>query len=100
MKEILNKIHKAFENKTRLGIMSALVVNDQLDFNELKALLNASDGNLASHLKSLEKYEFILVNKQFIDRKPNTNYQLTEKGRAAFEKHLEAIEALIKMKNK
>ncbi|MEO1253779.1 MAG: transcriptional regulator, partial [Bacteroidota bacterium] len=57
MKEILKNLNKAFENKTRLGIMSVLMVNDRMDFNSLKELLGVTDGNLASHLKSLEKSE-------------------------------------------
>jgi len=99
MKDILNNIHKAFENKIRLGAMSILAVNEQVEFNELKQLLEASDGNLASHLKSLEKFGFITVSKQFVDRKPNTTYSITQSGKEAFEKHLAAIEALIRLKN-
>jgi len=71
VKEILKDLNKAFENKVRLGIMSALVVNDSLDFNTLKNLLEVTDGNLASHIKSLEKNNYISVKKEFIDRKPN-----------------------------
>ena len=96
MKEILKNLNKAFENKTRLGIMSALVVNDFLDFNTLKNLLEATDGNLASHLKSLENNEFITVKKEFLGRKPNTKYSVTIEGREAFIKHIKAIEKLIK----
>lgn len=96
MKEILQNLNKAFENKVRLGIMSALLVNDYLDFNALKELLDVTDGNLATHLKSLEKSEFISVRKEFLDRKPNTKYMVTKAGRVAFEKHIKAIEQLLK----
>ena len=96
MKEILRNLNKAFESRIRLGIMSALLVNDQLSFNELKRLLDVTDGNLASHLKALEKKEFILVKKEFVDRKPNTRYEVTELGRQSFKKHLNAIEQLLK----
>ena len=89
---------KAFENKVRLGVMSALMVNDTLDFNALKELLDLTDGNLASHLKALEKVEYIQVKKQFVGRKPNTRYQATKEGKKAFEAHLNALEALIKEK--
>lgn len=92
----LNDLNKAFENKLRLGIMSALIVNDYLDFNTLKRLLNATDGNLASHLKSLEKTEFITFKKEFIDRKPNTKYYVSKSGKEAFIKHIKAIESLLK----
>lgn len=96
MKEILKDLNKAFENRIRLGIMSALVVNEYLDFNGLKGLLGVTDGNLASHLKSLEKSEYIRVQKEFMDRKPNTKYSVTEEGKLAFSKHIKAIEQLLK----
>lgn len=96
MKDILKDLNKAFENKTRLGIMSALVVNDRLDFNTLKNLLGVTDGNLASHLKSLEKSKYISMKKEFLDRKPNTSYVATKAGTEAFKKHIQAIENLLK----
>jgi len=96
VKEILKDLDKAFENRIRLGIMSALVVNDCLDFNALKELLDVTDGNLASHLKALEKNEYITYKKEFLDRKPNTNYSATTKGKEAFKKHIYAIEQLLK----
>nr|WP_255702549.1 transcriptional regulator [Salinimicrobium sediminilitoris] len=89
-------MHKAFESRIRLGIMSALAVNDTLDFSSLKDYLNVTDGNLASHLKALEKEGFLTVQKSFIDRKPNTKYSMTKDGRKAFEEHLTALENLIK----
>lgn len=96
MKELLNELDKAFENRIRLGIMSALVVNDFLDFNTLKDLLGVTDGNLASHLKSLEKSGYINFKKEFLDRKPNTKYFATSTGTEAFKKHINAIEQLLK----
>ena len=87
---------KAFENKTRLGIMSALVVNDRVDFNTLKELLGATDGNLASHLKSLEKSGYVVYEKDFLERKPNTTYHATHMGQEAFKKHIHAMEQLLK----
>ncbi|KPM48944.1 winged helix-turn-helix domain-containing protein [Jiulongibacter sediminis] len=92
----LDNFHKAFENKVRLGIMSVLMVNDAVSFNQLKELLELTDGNLASHLKALEKFKFIEVKKEFIDRKPNTTYLSTRAGKTAFEEHLAALEKLIK----
>ena len=76
--------------------MSALAVNDTLDFSALKEYLEVTDGNLASHLKALEKEKFVAVTKSFIDRKPNTKYTMTPQGRTAFEEHLAALENLIK----
>ncbi len=95
MKLTIEKFHKAFESRIRLGIMSALAVNDNLDFNALKEYLDITDGNLASHLKALEKEVFIDVNKTFVGRKPNTKYFMTEAGRIAFNNHLKALEDLI-----
>ncbi len=96
MKEVLKDLDKAFENRIRLGIMSSLMVNDFLDFNALKELLGVTDGNLASHLKSLEKSEYIKYRKAFFHRKPNTNYSATIEGKSAFKKHINAIEQLLK----
>lgn len=97
MKNIhLSQFNKAFENRVRLQIMSVLVANASYDFNSLKELLELTDGNLASHLKALEKEEYILIKKSFINKKPNTQYSVSEKGKNAFIKHLEALENLIK----
>ena len=96
MKDLLKDLNKAFENKIRLGIMSALVVNDHLDFNALKDLLDVTDGNLASHLKYLEKHGYVSFKKDFINRKPNTRYYATADGREAFRRHIRAIEQLLK----
>ena len=95
MKIPFDKLDKAFENRVRLQIMSVLVANQRYDFNSLKELLDVTDGNLASHLKALEKEEYIMVNKSFLGRKPNTNYEATDKGKQAFKKHLDALEKLI-----
>ncbi len=75
--------------------MSALMVNDTLDFNALKELLELTDGNLASHLKALEQQEIIVVSKQFVGRKPSTTYKATEPGKNLFRQHLNALEELI-----
>jgi len=96
VKVALEQFDKAFENRIRLQIMSVLLANDTYDFISLKELLNVTDGNLASHLKALEREEYILVNKTFIGRKPNTQYSASKLGREAFKKHLQALENLIK----
>ncbi len=95
MRSLLSGLHKAFENRVRLGIMSVLTIQESLDFNALKEYLKVTDGNLASHLKALEKENFIRVEKSFIGRKPNTKYFITKEGKKAFEKHIEALEKLI-----
>jgi len=96
MKVSINRFHKIFESTNRLRIMSALAVNDMLDFNSLKEFLELTDGNLASNLKALEKEAFIDVKKSFVGRKPNTKYFITRRGKKAFEDHLKALEKLIK----
>lgn len=96
MKNPIKGLNKIFDSRVRLGIMSALVVNDWLDFNSLKELLEVTDGNLASHLKALEKHEYIKFKKQFIGRKPHTSYRSTTKGKNAITFHLNALEKLIK----
>jgi DNA-binding MarR family transcriptional regulator len=96
MKDIIDNINKVFENKTRLGIMSALMVNEKIDFKSLKKLLDVTDGNISSNISVLEKLKFISVAKIFIDKKSNTTYSITKKGRKAFEQHLNALEKLIK----
>jgi DNA-binding MarR family transcriptional regulator len=76
--------------------MSALAVNDTLDFNSLKEYLEVTDGNLASHLKALEKEGFIETTKSFIGRRHNTRFTMTKLGRNAFEDHITALEKLIR----
>ncbi|REE80473.1 winged helix DNA-binding protein [Lutibacter oceani] len=95
MKDILKNINKAFDNKIRLGLMAALMVNEYLDFNSLKEILGVTDGNLASHIKALEKVEYIKIEKQFIGKKPNTRYKITKLGQLEFKKHISALEKLI-----
>lgn len=95
MKDILVNINKLFESKVRLGIMSMLMVNNTVDFNSLKTHLDVTDGNLASHIASLEKAKYIKVNKSFIGKKPNTTYSVSATGRRAFNEHLDALERLI-----
>lgn len=96
MKNPFEQLDRVLEHRVRLQIMSVLVANDSYDFNSLKELLNVTDGNLASNLKALEKEKYLSVSKSFVDRKPNTKYKATEKGRNAFKKHLDALEALLK----
>jgi len=96
MKSAILRLNKLFENRVRLGIMSVLIVNDSYDFNNLKDTLGVTDGNLASHLKALEENNLIRVNKQFIGRKPNTSYSITDKGESLFRDHIKALEDLIK----
>ncbi len=95
MNNIISNLDKSFESRVRLGIMSILMVNDSINFNDLKSILEVTDGNLASHLKALEKEFYIEVKKQFIGRKPNTSYLATDFGKKAFGDHLKALETLI-----
>jgi DNA-binding MarR family transcriptional regulator len=95
MKNIISNINKAFDHRVRLGIMSVLMVNEYADFTSLKELLGVTDGNIASHIKALEKVGYVKVEKSFIDRKPNTRYSATKSGRNDFQKHIDAIENLL-----
>jgi len=97
MKGIITHLEKAFDHRVRLGVMSMLMVNDWVDFTNLRDQLEVSDGNLASHLKALEKEKYIALRKQFIGRRPNTSYSVTEKGRLAFLDHLTYLEKIINM---
>ena len=96
MKNIIQNINKAFDHRIRLGIMSVLMVNESADFSTLKELLGVTDGNLASHAKALEAENYIVVEKQFIGKKPNTSYKATKSGREAFTSHIDALENLIR----
>ena len=92
----IKDLNKLFDSRIRLGIMSALMVNAEVNFNELKELLDITDGNLASHLKTLEDAGTIKVEKGFIGRKTNTTYSVTKAGEKAFKAHIAALEAMIK----
>ena len=77
--------------------MSVLMVNESADFNTLNELLGVTYGNLASHTRALENEEYIVVEKTFIDRKSNTRYKATQKGKKAFQEHLDALERIIQL---
>ena len=93
-------LDKILEHSIRLQIMSVLMANESYDFNSLKEVIGVTDGSLASHIKALEREKYISVSKSFIDRKPNTRYKATERGRTVFKKHLDALESLIKQQRK
>jgi DNA-binding MarR family transcriptional regulator len=96
MKNIIENLNKLFDSRIRLGIMSALMVNEAINFNDLKELMQVTDGNLASHLKALEENGYVKVQKGFIGRKTNTTYSVTKAGEKAFKLHLEALEKMIR----
>ncbi len=96
MKNLIEHLNKVFDSRIRLGIMSALLVNEDVSFNDLKELIQVTDGNLASHLKTLEESEYIKVQKGFIGRKTNTTYTVTKAGEKAFKAHLDALEKMIR----
>jgi DNA-binding MarR family transcriptional regulator len=89
-------LNKIFDNRIRLGVMSMLAVNDEVSFNDLKELLEVTDGNLATHLVNLEDNGLIKVHKGFIGRKTNTTYSITKAGEKAFNEHIQALEMMIK----
>jgi hypothetical protein len=92
----IEKLNKIFDHRIRLGIMSALMVNEDVNFNFLKQLLEVTDGNLASHMKPLEENKYVKVSKSFIGKKTNTTYVITKLGEKAFRAHLTALEEMIK----
>ena len=94
----IENLDKAFESRVRLGIMSVLTASGQSDFNTLKGMLGVSDGNLASHIRALEELGYIETQKQFIGRKPNTSYSVTDAGREAFRAHIAALSSLLGLK--
>ena len=100
MKNPFDNLDKVLEHSSRLQIVSVLMANESSDFNSIKELLLLTDGSLATHIKALEREKYIAVTKSFVDRKPNTKYKATERGRTAFKKHLEAMEEVIKLQKK
>ncbi len=100
MKNPIEQLQKVFDSRVRLGIMSALIVNAQVSFNELKELIQVTDGNLASHMKALEENGLIKVNKGFVGRKTNTTYSVTKAGEKSFKLHIEALEQMIRQMGK
>ncbi len=95
MKNPIENLNKVFDSRIRLGIMSALMVNVKVSYNELKELIQVTDGNLASHLKNLEESGYLSVKKGFIGRRTNTTYSITKSGDKAFKAHLAALEKMI-----
>jgi DNA-binding HxlR family transcriptional regulator len=90
------QLDRLIHERIRLGIVSALVVNESLSFNELKQLLRTSDGNLSVHARKLEEAQYVKCVKSFAGRVPKTEYRLTAAGRRAFARYLDHMEALIR----
>jgi DNA-binding MarR family transcriptional regulator len=90
-----SKFDRLVHERLRLGILSALTVNDSLTFNELKKLLDTSDGNLSVHARKLEEAGYVACAKSFEGRMPRTDYRLTASGRRALDRYLDHMEALI-----
>jgi len=96
MKNPIGHLNKVFDSRIRMGVMSILLMNEQISFNDLKQLLELTDGNLASHMVNLEENGYIKVHKGFIGRKTNTTYSITRAGEKAFTEHIHALENMIK----
>jgi DNA-binding HxlR family transcriptional regulator len=92
----ISGLNKIFDNRIRLGVMSVLMVNEEMSFNDLKQMMEVTDGNLATHLITLEENGFIKVHKGFIGRKTNTTYSITRAGQRSFSDHIAALEQMIK----
>lgn len=96
MKNPIIGLNKIFDSRIRLGVMSILMVNEEINFNDLKQMLDVTDGNLATHIVNLEDNGFIKVKKGFIGKKTNTTYSITKAGEKAFTDHIAALESMIK----
>jgi DNA-binding HxlR family transcriptional regulator len=93
---VASELDRLIHDRVRLGILSALAVNSSLGFNDLKALLNTSDGNLSVHARRLEEGGYVSCDKSFAGRVPHTEYRLTAAGRRALERYLDGMESLIR----
>ena len=96
MNNPIGNLNKVFDSRIRMGVMSILLMNEAMNFNDLKQLLELTDGNLASHLTNLEENGYIKVHKGFIGRKTNTTYSITKTGEKAFKDHIQALENMIR----
>ncbi len=94
--ESLGALDRVIHERARLGIVSALAVNEVLTFNELKGLLGLTDGNLSVHARKLEEARYVACRKSFENRVPRSEYRLTPEGRRALERHLEHLAAVIR----
>ena len=92
----LPEFDRLIHERVRLGMISALAGTDSLSFNDLKRLLKTTDGNLSVHARKLEEAEYVVCHKHFENRTPRTDYRITAKGRAAFQRYLDDMEELIR----
>jgi DNA-binding HxlR family transcriptional regulator len=99
MYEDTRELDKVIHERARLAMMTLLYHHKEASFNYLKQAMKTSEGNLATHLKTLESVGYIKVIKKFIKRKPQTSYQLTKKGKEAYERYLSILEKLLKHKD-
>ena len=90
------QLDDTLQSRIRVAIMAALVSVAEADFNFLKDMVKTTDGNLSTHLRKLEEAGYVSMKKKFVDRKPQTKYKVTEKGRRALEEHISILEKLIK----
>lgn len=95
MNHLLEEFNKAFDNRARLAIMSVLMTNRSVNFATLKQSLKLTDGNLATHIATLEQSGFLRVARKFSGKKPQTSYSMTAPGRKAFRKHLHVLEQFL-----
>ncbi len=94
--QVLPQLDRLIHERIRLGILSALAVNESLSFNDLKSLLQTTDGNVSVHARKLEDADYVSCTKYFQGRMPRTEYRLTPAGRRALERYLDRMEALIR----
>ncbi len=92
----ISGLNKIFDNRIRMGVMSILMVNQSVNFNDLKQMLEVTDGNLATHLVTLEEEGYLKVHKGFVGKKTNTTYTVTKAGEKNFRDHIAVLEKIIK----
>ncbi|MGO9482693.1 MAG: winged helix-turn-helix domain-containing protein [Candidatus Kryptoniota bacterium] len=90
------QLDDTLQSRIRVAIMAVLVSVVEADFNFLKDVVKATDGNLSTHLRKLEDAGYIFIKKKFVERKPQTSYKMTEKGRRALDEHINALERVLK----
>lgn len=95
--EAFERLDRVIHEKSRLLIMTVLAASESLAFKELKEGLQMTDGNLCVHLRALEESGYVSARKSFVNRKPRTDYSLTDAGRQAFREHLETLEEIVRL---
>jgi DNA-binding HxlR family transcriptional regulator len=95
--EAFERLDRVIHERNRLAIMTVLAAAESLAFKELKELLQMTDGNLCVHLRALEESGYVSARKSFVNRKPRTDYALTEEGRRAFQEYIQTMAEIVRL---